>query len=594
MKKSKFKLLFEGGPSKEGGLSPGTRGGKGEDNFKGRVFTNNSDDMDSIKGQLKTYPLDTTKDLKRVVVGVEGVHLLQEVSKEVALDKDTPGVYNKGEVFLKTTQKDVLAHEIGHHIYQTELYNKISPEDKKYFEDNYSDVTKSLSKHMKIMKKSPEEAFVVAYSAIKYPKQIEGSKSFLKTEYGKRLRKYGDLFGGLRESKFRVLFREMGTEKSGNWGHKGRPGEQGGSSSEGGEKILPPARAIPISVIRYATPETETTDSFRGGTWYMTPDSPSYVKEFEGQKNVGGSETYKKEIPIKNALVIENAELLDGSFAVINSGYEDYLPVKERLAATSLYEKSHEDINEKTFDKVVRTHLSSGGFSDKQISDVLKSKNKFDAAMDLIISKGLKKNGYDALVLENKYKGEVIDRHIFKLAESQLTEDIEVSGFEVDLERSMFQNVDAIVATQGYTFFNESGLELMQEAGYRYCWRRAVLDEKTCEKCLRKNGTVAVIDDARYSFPSYHVNCSCYCEAIDEGRTEQQPPEETPSEEYTVPGLELTPEEGMGELPVEESKVVESEDQKLLVKKQLENEEKQSKVLDLKEQILEKLKEKIK
>ena len=172
-----------------------------------------------------------------------------------------------------------------------------------------------------------------------------------------------------------------------------------------------------IPVIRYATPQTEVTDSFRGGTWYSTPESKTYdfSKDFKGL--VGGPKEFKKVIDIKNPLVLPKAEMEIGSSNVIEMGFEEWLPIKERKLANELEEKRF-DIKSKDYNNLIQKILTANGNTLGEINLVLKSKNKGDAAMDLIISKGLKKEGYDALILENEYpKGKIIDRHIFKFAE---------------------------------------------------------------------------------------------------------------------------------------------------------------------------------
>lgn len=109
-----------------------------------------------------------------------------------------------------------------------------------------------------------------------------------------------------------------------------------------------------------------------------------------------------------------------------------------------------------------------------------------------------------------------------KIKESNLKEYVEpsgltpeeISGFEVNLERGVFADTDLVVMSEGYTFFNENTKDIAIEQGYKYAWWRAVLDERLCERCERKNGTVKVIDDERYTLPPLHPRCSCYLELI--------------------------------------------------------------------------------
>ena len=187
------------------------------------------------------------------------------------------------------------------------------------------------------------------------------------------------------------------------------------------KKITPTTgKTYKTKLIRYAEPGRELTDTFRGGTWYATPESNTFdfTKEFKNQ--VGGTKKIEQEVELKAPLVIKNASLEDGSFAVINNGYENYLPSLQRDLAEKLYKTMRSEVGEltdKEFNKAVENILLANKNTTQQIKQVLDSTNKFDSAMDLIISKGLKSVGYDGLILENEYKGKVIDRHIFKIPE---------------------------------------------------------------------------------------------------------------------------------------------------------------------------------
>jgi hypothetical protein len=173
----------------------------------------------------------------------------------------------------------------------------------------------------------------------------------------------------------------------------------------------------PIKVIRYSQKGFENTDTFRGGTWYSTPESKTFDFEKGYSKQAGGPIKTETNLEVKNPLTIPKSEIEAGSGAVIENGYEKWLPPKERRLANELEEKKFEfETNEDTIETIERI-LGENGNTPKQIHDVIRSTNKVDSAMDLIISKGLKKEGYDALILENEYKGNVIDRHIFKFAD---------------------------------------------------------------------------------------------------------------------------------------------------------------------------------
>lgn len=185
------------------------------------------------------------------------------------------------------------------------------------------------------------------------------------------------------------------------------------------EKIIPAAAKEAengIKVVRYSTPETAVTDSLRGGTWYMTPESKTY--DFSKIAGVGGKLKTESNIVFKKPLVVKDAILEDGSFAVINNGYQKYLPEKIAKAAEDMYTAVSNAGTTDQVDLAIMNSLHDAGISETAARKVIGNSNKFDAAMDLVVSKGLKEKGYDALVLENVSKGKVIDQHIFKLAES--------------------------------------------------------------------------------------------------------------------------------------------------------------------------------
>jgi SPP1 gp7 family putative phage head morphogenesis protein len=181
-------------------------------------------------------------------------------------------------------------------------------------------------------------------------------------------------------------------------------------------------------MIRFASDKSRTTDNLRGGTWYTNKEGAKVVLDAMNKKNVaevaiGGENIYKVEsMPMKNPLVIKDAMLEDGSFAVINSGYENFIPKKYAQAAEEMWQeleeistkgKSTQDIQADVAE-VLRDGLFNAGYSwnSPEVKAVFEEleKNKADAAMDLIISKGLKESGYDGLILRD---GET--EHIFKL-----------------------------------------------------------------------------------------------------------------------------------------------------------------------------------
>ena len=167
--------------------------------------------------------------------------------------------------------------------------------------------------------------------------------------------------------------------------------------------------------------ETNKRTPGRGGTWFTDEQGEGVVKDAMNKNNVsevsiGGNNKYEFKGELKNPLVIEDSLLEDGSFSVINNGYEDYIPKKYAQIASNLYEVIHEDldsIDSDEVDKVIMDSLYEAGVKEKTARDILEKfgKNKFDAAMDLIIGKGLKESGYDGLILDGGTQG----RHMFNI-----------------------------------------------------------------------------------------------------------------------------------------------------------------------------------
>jgi len=183
-------------------------------------------------------------------------------------------------------------------------------------------------------------------------------------------------------------------------------------------------RKIPkaTKVIRYyGTQSGPNTDTFRGGTWFTSRGSKLY--DFSDIVGIGGKRTLKGGIQIKKPLVIKDAELLEGSFNVINQGYENFLPPLQRKLANEFYRKTVGEMepgilvceSRTAFNSLIRNILTRNKTPVFQINKVIKSTNPYDATMDLIISKGLTKRGYDALILQ-----QAGDTHIFKLAPTKV------------------------------------------------------------------------------------------------------------------------------------------------------------------------------
>lgn len=168
------------------------------------------------------------------------------------------------------------------------------------------------------------------------------------------------------------------------------------------------------SFIRYANDVNANTDTYRGGTWFTNDEGSRTIKEAMNPKNVsevgiGGDKTFNLVSEPKNPLVIKNANLADGSFAVISHGYENFIKPKYAKIAYDLWTKVDDDdvridgkIDSDRVDMIILDSLYDADIPEKDALNALNilGKNKFDVAMDLIITKGLKEEGYDGLLLK--------------------------------------------------------------------------------------------------------------------------------------------------------------------------------------------------
>jgi len=174
-------------------------------------------------------------------------------------------------------------------------------------------------------------------------------------------------------------------------------------------KLIQPneAGSTKDTFIRYADDINKTTDSGRGGTWFTNDKGSSVVTDAmksDTKKSIGGSKKFVLENKPKKPLVVETSNLSEGSFEVINGGYENYLPKKYRDLANYMYDNIlGSNVKNVDEDLIIMNSLHDAGITESQARGVLNEfgKNKFDAAMDLIISKGLKEEGYDSLVLKS-------------------------------------------------------------------------------------------------------------------------------------------------------------------------------------------------
>jgi site-specific DNA-adenine methylase len=194
-----------------------------------------------------------------------------------------------------------------------------------------------------------------------------------------------------------------------------------GITFENGKVVVQPQ--VPLSVqpkgvggeentwIRKANVANRNTDTIRGGTWYADKQG---VQTIEGVDTIGGSNSYPLTGEPKNPLIIKDAILDDGSFAVINSGYENFIPSKYSKIAEDLYRWTIGAGKITNPSKTISNSLIKAGATRNQINNILTltKKNQIDSAMDFIISKGLKERGYDGLILEGGGGG----KHLFKIS----------------------------------------------------------------------------------------------------------------------------------------------------------------------------------
>jgi len=178
-----------------------------------------------------------------------------------------------------------------------------------------------------------------------------------------------------------------------------------------------PIGKIPTTLIRLANEPNKTTFATRGGTWVSDEKGLNAIKGAEG---IAGQTEYKFNVSVKKPLVIEDAILEDGSFSIINSGYESFIPKKYVDIGNSLYGKINvgEALSENQVDIELMNALYDAGIEYNTAKTVLNESqaNKFDASMDLIMSKALRDAGYDALVLRGGEQGD----HVFVIDKSSL------------------------------------------------------------------------------------------------------------------------------------------------------------------------------
>jgi hypothetical protein len=165
---------------------------------------------------------------------------------------------------------------------------------------------------------------------------------------------------------------------------------------------------------RHANKENENTDEIRGGTWYTNDEGSELVTS--AKEKIGGDNIYNLKVDPQNPLVIDNAILEDGSFSIINSGYENFIDSKYVNATNNLYEDLFADKTSLELDKCITKYLNDFNIPQKQITDIMeKAKtNKFDSAIDAVMSKALREKNYDSLILKDGKK-----EHVFVLAKNK-------------------------------------------------------------------------------------------------------------------------------------------------------------------------------
>ena len=192
---------------------------------------------------------------------------------------------------------------------------------------------------------------------------------------------------------------------------------------QAGEQIAEP---IIQKVIRYATPKTINTDLARGGTWYELPIKKPAITFKGGQFGAGGSKVIKKELNLKNPLIMnlekegyDANDLLRGSKIISEkTGIESVLEPKYKKSLDDIWglaeDLSDEVMTENQIKKELRWIAKEElGWNKNKVANILKHEGWIDRFQDNIVSEGLSKSGYDGLVLQSKQ-----GTHFFKFPET--------------------------------------------------------------------------------------------------------------------------------------------------------------------------------
>ena len=168
-------------------------------------------------------------------------------------------------------------------------------------------------------------------------------------------------------------------------------------------------RAISIGVVRFCREGFESTDATRGGTWYATPESKDLYGGFKGMV-IGGNKKIESTLELRNPAMIEiETEDFQAGFSVIASGNGRLLPRQYRKAVTQLA-RAHERLLERDVEDggedfelkeqaLLTKALALVDVPRAQIDQIILSRDKLNAAVDAIVTKGLREAGFDALVL---------------------------------------------------------------------------------------------------------------------------------------------------------------------------------------------------
>lgn len=176
-------------------------------------------------------------------------------------------------------------------------------------------------------------------------------------------------------------------------------------------------------LFRFSDNHNKETYDFRGGTWFTNKADDEVIKQnIEwNPKQIGGKNVSEWSGKFRNPLVIDNAELFDGSFSIVNSGYEKFIDKKSVSLMERLYDvfRGENPLEGQQADTEIMNILYDAGIDEKTARKIFLGGNSFDAAMDLIASKALKKKGYDGLVLR---MGDT--EHAFAVSKGAFSENI--------------------------------------------------------------------------------------------------------------------------------------------------------------------------